>query len=110
MSSDLQPTLSEELLNDLYAESEENLMAIRKALGPAGTQAAAPEQNQALAENLLRSFHSLKGICGIVALAPAEALAHQAEDLLRAIFHVKTTLTEPGFETLAKSVQDSELV
>src|SRR4051812_4755062 len=110
MSSDLQPTLSEELLNDFYAESDEHLMAIRKALGPAGTQATGPEQNQALAENLLRSFHSLKGICGIVGLGPAEALAHQAEDLLRAIFHGKTTLTEQSFDALAKAVQQLELV
>src|SRR4051812_12140676 len=108
MSSDFQPTLSEDLLNDFYAESDEHLMAIRKALGAAGTHEPAPEQAHTLAEGLLRSFHSLKGICGIVGLGPAEEVAHQAEDLLRAIFNRKSALTEKRFDLLAKAVQQVE--
>src|SRR5213076_729921 len=42
--------------------------------------------------------------------APAEEVAHQAEDLLRAIFQGKGTLTEDRFDLLAKVTQRLEQI
>ncbi len=110
MSSDFEPLLSEELLNDFYAESDEHLMAIRKVLSSANTTDPKGEEAHAVAEPLLRSFHSLKGICGIVGLGPAAEIAHQAEDFLRSVFERKSELTEKNFDVLAKAIQHLEQV
>jgi two-component system chemotaxis sensor kinase CheA len=72
-----------EFMNDYFAESDEHLLAVRRILlhiePLAGRGAIAPD----LLEELFRSFHSLKGLSGMVELRAAEELAHHLESYLR---------------------------
>ncbi len=94
--------LSAELLNDFYAECDEHLNIVRQAL-TALEQKASPEETGLLIEKLFRSFHSLKGIIGMVGIASAEQLAHRTEDYLRELSRRNVQLNAEGLDLLANS-------
>ncbi len=75
--------LTPELLDDFYAECDEQLTTIRTHLAQLAGGAAGPEVTAAALEAVFRSLHSFKGNAAIVGLAGAEGLAHAAETLLR---------------------------
>ncbi|HLP25394.1 MAG TPA: Hpt domain-containing protein, partial [Acidobacteriota bacterium] len=78
--SDLLPEhLRTELLDDFYGECDEHLSGIRAQL-EALRRGVAPKP---ALHALYGRMHSFKGNAAIVGLAPAEQLAHAAEDLLR---------------------------
>src|SRR5258706_15638666 len=56
--------------------------------------------DRALLDELFRSFHSLKGISGMVGLREAEQLAHHMESYLRALREDQLTLTSDGVDAL----------
>src|SRR6185436_14713353 len=58
---------------------------------------------------LFRSFHSLKGISGMVGLHQAEQLAHNLESYLRALRESQLTLSANGIDALmagARTLED----
>ena len=71
-------------MDDYFVECEEHLATIRRLLltleTGVGQQAAPPS----VLDELFRSFHSIKGISGMVELRDAEMLAHHMESYLRA--------------------------
>jgi two-component system chemotaxis sensor kinase CheA len=72
-------------MDDYFVECEEHLATIRRlllVLERGIGQAAVPP---AVLEELFRSFHSIKGISGMVELREAEMLAHHMESYLRAL-------------------------
>jgi two-component system chemotaxis sensor kinase CheA len=73
--------ISDELLQDFYAECEEQLSTIRTGLETAAGGDA--DSKIAALERIYRSMHSFKGNAAIVGLVDAERLAHTAEGLLR---------------------------
>src|SRR6185503_18340711 len=60
--------------------------------------------DRTLLDNLFRSFHTLKGISGMVGLAAAEQLAHHLESYLRELREGTVVLTDSGFEVLVAGV------
>ncbi|HKX26606.1 MAG TPA: Hpt domain-containing protein, partial [Blastocatellia bacterium] len=103
-----------EFLDDYYSECEEHLVIVRRALlgleefltrGQSG-----PSLLPLLLEELFRSFHSLKGISGMVGLREAEQLAHEMESYLRALRQSQVALTEEGIEGLVAGTKALELV
>src|SRR5215510_12247206 len=70
-------------MDDYFAEADEHMVAVRRSL-LALEDEHAPAPPAAMLEELLRSFHSLKGISAMVELREAELLAHQLESCLRA--------------------------
>jgi two-component system chemotaxis sensor kinase CheA len=86
-------------LDDYIAECEDHLAALRRTLlmldGLAGAALPPP-----VIEELLRRFHSLKGISGMVEFREAEALAHESESYLRALQKGTATLTDGGIQAL----------
>jgi two-component system, chemotaxis family, sensor kinase CheA len=99
----------DQFLDDYYAECDEHLVSIRRSL-----VTLEAEVNQAvdrtLLDNLFRSFHTLKGISGMVGLTPAEQLAHHLESYLRELREGTLRLSEPGFEALVAGVSLLESV
>jgi two-component system, chemotaxis family, sensor kinase CheA len=70
-------------LDDYFAECEEHLGIIRRALLAFEDSIGDPAVEATLLDELFRSFHSLKGISAMVDLREAERLAHELEGYLR---------------------------
>ena len=93
----------DQFLDDYYAECDEHLVSIRRSL--VTLEAEINEAvDRTLLDNLFRSFHTLKGISGMVGLTPAEQLAHHLESYLRELREGTLRLSEPGFEALVAGV------
>ena len=93
---------------DFYIESEDHLVEIRRALLNLQEQVGQTEIDRDSVDKLFRSFHSLKGICGMAGLHQAEQVSHRAEDFLRALSRRETTLTEEGLNVLIAVAQTLE--
>lgn len=94
----------DQFLDDYYAECDEHLVSIRRSLVTLEDEVDAGVVDRAVLDNLFRSFHTLKGISGMVGLAAAEQLAHHLESQLRELREGTTILSSSGFETLTAGV------
>ena len=94
----------DQFLDDYYAECDEHLVSIRRSLVTLEDDINAHTVDRTLLDNLFRSFHTLKGISGMVGLAAAEQLAHHLESYLRELREGTLTLTGSGSEALAAGV------
>ena len=89
-----------QFLDDYYAECDEHLTLVRRNLLALESQVGQARVEQALLDELFRSFHTLKGISAMVGLGAAEQLAHHMESYLRALRQHETTLSAEGIEAL----------
>jgi CheY-like chemotaxis protein len=95
-------------MDDYFVECEEHLTAIRGHLLELERGVGAAAVRPALLEELFRSFHSIKGISGMVELREAEMLAHQMESYLRALRQKDVVLSQRGVDALIAGVQALE--
>ena len=109
-SPDKRGEFFDQFLDDYYAECDEHLVSIRRSLVTLEDEVGVGAVDRTLLDNLFRSFHTLKGISGMVGLAAAEQLAHHLESYLRELREGTTILTQAGFEALAASVSSLEAV
>ncbi len=110
MSSDFSPEFKSELLDDFYAECDEHLSNARAQLSQLEKAAHEARDDDAALQSLYRSVHSFKGVCAIMGLPSAEALAHAAEEVLRGPTRRATSLTPPGIDGLARAVHRLEQI
>jgi two-component system, chemotaxis family, sensor kinase CheA len=89
-----------QFLDDYFAECDEHLTLVRRHLLALEEQAARSGVELSLLDELFRSFHTLKGISGMVGLGEAEQLAHHMESYLRALRQGEARLGEEGVEAL----------
>ncbi|HUQ88586.1 MAG TPA: chemotaxis protein CheA [Vicinamibacterales bacterium] len=89
-------------LDDYFAEAEEHLAAIRRALLTLEHSVGHRRIEGGILEELFRSFHSLKGIAGMVDHRETEALAHELESYLRTLREGDAILTPGGMDLLIK--------
>ncbi|HSE19368.1 MAG TPA: chemotaxis protein CheA [Pyrinomonadaceae bacterium] len=94
----------DQFLDDYYAECDEHLFSIRRSLVALEDEVDTRTVDRAMLDNLFRSFHTLKGISGMVGLGAAEQLAHHLESYLRELREGTVVLSAPGFETLSSGV------
>ena len=94
----------DQFLDDYYAECDEHLVSIRRSLVILEDEIEARAVDRALLDDLFRSFHTLKGISGMVGLSAAEQLAHELESYLRELREGNVLLTKSGFKTLVDGV------
>ncbi len=99
-----------QFLDDYFAECEEHLTVVRRGLLNIEGFVDRPITNIAQLDELFRSFHTMKGISGMVGLAPAEQLAHQMEDYLRVLRQGEINLTKNGFDALIDGTKCLEQV
>ena len=96
-------------MDDYFAECDEHLAAIRGLLLALDEGLDDREEiNPAALEDLFRTFHSIKGISGMVELREAEMLAHHMESYLRVVRQRATLLTKNGLDALIKGVDALE--
>ena len=72
-------------MDDYFAECDEHLATMRRLLLSLDESRRAQPIAPSMLEELFRSFHSIKGISGMVELREAEMLAHHMESYLRAL-------------------------
>ena len=94
----------DQFLDDYYAECDEHLVLIRRALVTLEDEVDTGAVDRTLLDNLFRSFHTLKGISGMVGLSAAEQLAHDLESYLRELREGTVILRKPGFDALVDGV------
>lgn len=87
-------------LDDYFAECDEHLTLARRALLSLEASVNQPQVNRGLLDDLFRSFHSLKGISGMVGVREAEQLAHEMESYLRNLRQDQGVLTPEGMDAL----------
>ncbi|MDJ1177017.1 chemotaxis protein CheA [Roseofilum capinflatum] len=98
--------LFSEFLDDYFVECEEHLTCVRQGLLSLESYITASDSSpknavdMELLNQLFRSFHTLKGLSGMVGVEQAEALAHHLENYLRLLRDRETPLSESGFDTL----------
>jgi two-component system chemotaxis sensor kinase CheA len=99
-----------EFLDDYFAECDEHLTLVRRGLMALETFLDQPRVDQALLDDLFRSFHSLKGISAMVGVRQAEHLAHHMESYLRRLRDQEIALTGPGLDGLISGTKMLEQV
>jgi two-component system chemotaxis sensor kinase CheA len=99
-----------EFLDDYFAESEEHLIILRRSLLALERFVNQKQINRSLLDELFRSFHSLKGISGMVGVREAEQLAHHLESYLRVLRQNQIVLTQTGMDCLISSTKLLEQV
>ena len=94
----------DQFLDDYYAECDEHLFSIRRSLLSLEDEVDSAAVDRTVLDNLFRSFHTLKGISGMVGLGAAEQLAHHLESYLRELREGTIVLSKLGFEALSIGV------
>ncbi len=98
------------VMDDYFAECDDHLRTVRRTLLALSDAADDNRADAASLEQLFRSFHSLKGLSGMVELRDAEQLAHEMETYLRALQRAETALTRDGVESLIAGTRTLEQV
>jgi two-component system, chemotaxis family, sensor kinase CheA len=109
MNFEFSPELRRELLDDFYAECDEQLSTIRVRLTELESADPAHLPGAAL-EALFRSIHSLKGNAAIVGIRQAETLSHATEDYLRVLLPGNANLGPEGLEVLHNAAHRLEQI
>jgi len=94
-------------MDDYFAECDEHLGAIRRLLLALEASSGQPA-DPAVLEELFRSFHSIKGISGMVELREAEMLAHHMESFLRTLRQRNVAVAPAGVDALIRGVSALE--
>ncbi|HEY9652426.1 MAG TPA: chemotaxis protein CheA [Coleofasciculaceae cyanobacterium] len=102
--------LFESFLDDYFAECEEHLAVIRHNLLELEAFEQQPNIERSLLDELFRSFHSIKGLSGMVGVNEAEQVAHEMESYLRSLRDKQVVLTAAGVEALISGTKMLELV
>jgi two-component system, chemotaxis family, sensor kinase CheA len=100
----------DQFLDDYYAECDEHLISIRRSLVTLEDEVDTGTVDRTVLDNLFRSFHTLKGISGMVGLSAAEQLAHHLESYLRELREGTVRLSDSGFQALVSGVSLLESV
>jgi two-component system chemotaxis sensor kinase CheA len=95
-------------LDDYYAECDEHLTAIRRGLLNLEGSVGRSRPDASVTEELFRSFHSIKGIAGMVEHRESELLAHEMESYLRAVREGDVRLSTNAIEILIAGARTIE--
>src|SRR5215217_5355230 len=108
--SDAGETFTAGFMDDYFAECDEHLDALRELLLTLESSVVVGHAEERVLESLFLSFHSIKGISGMVELREAELLAHEMESYLRALRQHETALSRRGVDALIAGVETLEHV
>lgn len=95
-------------MDDYFAECDEHLSAMRRLLLVLDDGLNGGELDPSCLDDLFRTFHSIKGISGMVELREAEMLAHHMESYLRVLRQREAVLTKDGLDALINGVDALE--
>ncbi|HEY9661641.1 MAG TPA: Hpt domain-containing protein, partial [Allocoleopsis sp.] len=99
-AADAKNNLLDVFLDDYFAECDEHLVNVQRNLLALESYVNQPQVDRKLLDELFRSFHTLKGLSGMVSLQEAEQLAHQMESYLKTLRDQKSRLSSAGLDGL----------
>ena len=109
MSTHPDPTnFFKDFLEDYFAECEDHLTVVRRELLAIEPDVGKQPIERTTLNQLFRSFHSLKGLSGMVGVKNAEELAHEMESYLRVLRDQAIILSPPGFDALLAATKGLE--
>lgn len=97
-----------EFLDDFFAECDEHLTIIRRNLLAIEAFTGQERIPQPVLDELFRSFHSLKGLAGMVGAQALEQVTHEVENYLRLLRLGLARLTHAGLDALVAATGASE--
>jgi len=109
-NSDNTEDFREQFLEDYYAECEEHLVLVRRHVLAIEAQIGAGSIDVGLLDELFRSFHTIKGISGMVGFTEVEQLAHSIESMLRSLRQAELTFNVELLDGLLAGVALMERV
>jgi len=99
-----------EFAEDYFAECEEHLTVIRRDLLEMEAFVHQPQVERSLLEELFGTFHSFKGMSGMIGVKEAEQLAHEMESYLRVLREKQVVLSQGGMDALIAGTKMLEKV
>lgn len=100
----------QEFMEDYFAECEEHLTNVRHQLLALEKFVNQGKVDPEIVNRLFRSFHTLKGLSGMVGIQAAESLAHELESYLRLLRDEGRSLYGEGFDALMVGTKTLEEV
>lgn len=99
--------IASEYLDDYFAECNEHIASIKR-----GVVLLEPSEipEKRIIEGLLRNFHTIKGLSGMVGIEEAEMLSHSMEDYFKALRDGKIALSHDGIDAIIEGVKTLEFV
>jgi len=94
----------DQFLDDYFAESEEHLTSARNLMLSIESSGANKPVDANVLDELLRNFHSLKGLSAMVGLEEVTQLAHHIEDYLRELKRPHTAISAEGIERVVEGI------
>jgi len=91
-------------LDDYFAECDEHLTAVRRHVLALEASLGQVPPDRSCVDELFRSFHTIKGLSGMVGIKEAEHLAHRIESYLGALRDKKVSLSPETLDTLIAGV------
>lgn len=96
--------LFEDIAEDFFAECDELLASIRRNLLKIDDPKTSGENNKPLFDDLLRSFHTLKGLAGMAGAGQIMQITHTVESYLKGVSQNRISITEEGLNSIFSSV------
>lgn len=101
MSADSERRFFDEFIDEYFAECEEHLNSARKLMLQLEA-AAPPSPKETLLDDLLRDFHSMKGLSAMVGMEEVTQICHHAEEYIRKLKDPAARITSEGsYEVIA---------
>ena len=98
MAEGLNKAFFADLIDDYYAECDEHIASIRRAL--LKVEAADDNVDLTAINDIMRAFHTVKGLSSMVGVVQAEMLSHHLENYLRRLARNEAELSVEGIESI----------
>lgn len=95
----------ESLLQDYFAECDEHLLSVKRNILELEKYLGKEKIDENIANELFRSFHTIKGLSAMVGIEEAEKVSHELESYLKLLKSGKKNLTEEDFRLLSDGVK-----
>ncbi|MFN3699865.1 MAG: Hpt domain-containing protein, partial [Dictyoglomus sp.] len=95
----------ESLLEDYFAECDEHLLSVKKNILELEKYLDKDKIEENIANELFRSFHTIKGLSAMVGIEEAEKVSHELESYLKLLRSGKKILKEKDYDLLREGVK-----
>src|SRR3954464_12493613 len=110
MSSDPGKAFFEQFIDDYFAECEEHLTTSRSLMLELEKADPAGKPRGEVLDELLRDFHSIKGLSAMVGMEEVTQLAHHVEDYLRELDQPQAEITTQAISQVLAAIAAIEEV